>query len=67
MNSDEIASRINAIRLAVKYNATPYEKGKELAQPFLDELNLRVRQIAKKYGMASYRIFNFAGFGLRNF
>jgi len=62
MNGLEIVQRLKILKLDM--GAYEYEKAKELAQPYIDELNKRGRIIAKKHGQ-TYSKITFAGFGRR--
>lgn len=61
MASPDLVASINALRMAYANGATDYKKAKELAQPYIDELNLRAKYIADRFGKKPQK-FEFAGF-----
>ena len=50
IKSVDLFARVTAIRMAMSNGATTYKKASELAQPYLDELNERAREIATRFG-----------------
>jgi len=62
LSSRDIRSRIVIFRDQMGRDILTLSQAKEKAQPYLDELNLRVAGIAKKYGKRPVK-FQFAGFG----
>lgn len=60
MSSQDLFARVTAIRMAMTNKATTYQKAKELAQPYLDTLNERAKDIAKRFGKKPQKL-QFAG------
>lgn len=59
MTAQELRNKINDIRNAMFRGDLAYDDAKKQAQPFIDEMNRRGVEIAKKYGK-KHRPFSFA-------
>ena len=61
INTDELVARVQGLRLSTALGAD-YQLCKKAAEPLLEEINLRVAEIAKRFNQKPYK-FTFAGFG----
>jgi ribosomal protein S11 len=52
---------MNNIKMWLMTGAITYDKAKEMAEPHLEAMNRKAREIAKKYGVKP-RCITFAGF-----
>lgn len=59
MTAQELKDKIDEIRLAMFRGILSYDEARAKAEPIIDEMNRRGREIAKKYGK-SFRPFSFA-------
>jgi hypothetical protein len=59
MTAQDLKNKIDEIRTALFRGALSYDDAKLQAQPVIDEMNRRGREIAQKYGK-SFRPFSFA-------
>lgn len=58
----ELSHQVYILRQRVAHNEISYNQGKELAEPYIQELNRRSKEIAKEFGMKP-KTYKFAGFG----
>lgn len=59
MNGQDLRDKITEIRNAMLSGLLSYDEAREKAQPIIDEMNKRGREIAAKYGKR-FRGFSFA-------
>lgn len=54
-----IRAELDAIKVQLCYGVIDYEEARELAEPWLEKLNARAKEVAKKYHK-SFHAFTFA-------
>jgi hypothetical protein len=54
--NNDLAARVRALRNMVRLGLMDYDKAEEEALPLLEELNLKIEQIAKKYNRKPIKV-----------
>jgi hypothetical protein len=56
MESYELTDKIKYLKNMARTGGLNYESAKKMAEPLLEELNLRMEKIAKKYHKKHYKV-----------